>query len=318
MNIRWRLVVLLLFTSNTAIAQELRNVDVGDIIASSMTSFYVAVEKGHFREERLQVRLISMTGDVMVRAALSGNIAFGMGFGAPALAAANGLPIKIIAGMLQKPVYSLYASVGFKGKTTKDLKGRKVGITGFGAASEHAARAILNHHGLEPVKDVALIPLRSATNMLLGIQSGSVDAAILWPPHSFQAEKIGMIKLEYLGDLLDMPNSGLFTSEDILHKEPDLLRRFLRAANKGIRYLHNGGNKDEIVRLLMRKFKLEQDTAEAAYRFIINAHTRDGLLTDASVKKFIEVGLPGEHRNKNVSQIFDFGPLREVLSKGPQ
>lgn len=304
--------------SSRSLAQEFRQLDVGDIIASSMTSFYVAVEKNYFKEEGFHVRLISMTGDVMVRAVLSGNIPFGMGFGAPALAAANGLPIKIIAGMLQKPVYSLYASVGFNGRTTKDLVGRKIGITGFGAASEHAARAILNYHGLEPIKDVALIPLRSATNMLLGIQSGSVDAAILWPPHSFQAEKLGMIKLDYLGDILDMPNSGLFTSEDILRRQPDLVKQFLSATVKGIKFLHNEKNKEEIVRVLMRKFKLEKDTAEAAYRFIIHAHTADGLLTEASMKKFIEVGLPLERRNKNISDIFELKPLREVLGKAQQ
>ena len=182
--------VFLFLGISPGFAQEMRQLDVGDIVASSMTAFYVSVEKGYFKEERFNVRQIAMTGDVMVRAVLAGNIPFGMGFGAPALAAANGLPVKIIVGMLQKPVYSLYAGAGLKVRNTKDLVGKKVGITGFGAASEHAARAILTYRGLEPIKDVALIPLRSASNMVLGIQTGAVDAAILWPPHSFKRRRL--------------------------------------------------------------------------------------------------------------------------------
>jgi ABC-type nitrate/sulfonate/bicarbonate transport system substrate-binding protein len=302
------------FSYGNVFAQE-QQLDVGDIVASSMTAFYVSVEKGYFKEERLNVRQISMTGDVMVKAVVSGSVPFGMGFGAPALAAANGLPVKIIIGMLQKPVYSLYAGSAFNGRTPKDLRGKKLGITGFGAATEHAARAILAHHGLEPLKDVALVPLRSATNMVVGIQTGAVDAAILWPPHSFRAEKMGMVKLEYLGDILDMPNSGLFTSEQVLRSQPDLVRRFLRSTVKGINFLRDRTNRQSVLQTLMRKFKLDSETASASYDFIIQAHTEDGLLADAAIKKFLEVGLPPEHRSRNIDDIFDFGPLREVLNR---
>jgi hypothetical protein len=65
----------------------------------------------------------------------------------------------------------------------------------------------------------------------------------------------------------------------------------------------------------MTKFKLESDTAEASYRFIAQAHTSDGLLTESSMKKFIEVGLPSEYKNKKANDIFELRPLREALAE---
>jgi ABC-type nitrate/sulfonate/bicarbonate transport system substrate-binding protein len=306
--------ILLLVISPVAHAQTLRPVYVGDILSATVTSFYIAIERGFFKEQGLEIKLVRMAGDVMVRAVTSGNVAFGTAFSSGALGAASGLPVKIVVGTLQKPIFTLYARPESRVKRTRDLKGKKVGVTGFGTATDHAARTILHHHGLEPARDVALIPLKSIPNLLAGIQSGSVDAAILFPPYSFRAEKAGMVKLDYLGDILEMPNSGIFTSDDILKKDRDLLRKFLSATVKGIAFLLNDRQKDQNVALMMNYFKLDKDTAEASYNFIRSVHTPHGILSDASMKKFIEVGLMEEHKNKKVEDIFAFGPLKEILA----
>lgn len=306
--------LLLLAYSNVAYAQTLRQVYVGDILSATVTSFYIAIEKGFFKDQGLEIKLVRMPGDVMVRAVTSGNVAFGTAFSSGALGAASGLPVKIVVGTLQKPIFTLYARPESRVKRTRDLKGKKVGITGFGTATDHAARTILHHHGLEPARDVALIPLKSIPNLLAGVQSGSVDAAILFPPYNFRAEKAGMIKLDYLGDILEMPNSGIFTSDDILKKDRELLRKFLSATVKGIAFLLNDRQKDQTVELMMNYFTLEKDAAEASYHFIKSVHTTNGILNETSMKKFIEVGLMEEHKNKKVEDIFAFGPLKEILA----
>ena len=305
--------ISLLALSTVASAQTLRPVYVGDILSATVTSFYIAIEKGFFKEQELEIKLVRMAGDVMVRAVTSGNVAFGTAFSSGALGAASGLPVKIVVSTLQKPIFTLYARPQSRVKQTRDLKGKKVGVTGFGTATDHAARTILHHHGLQPSRDVALIPLKSIPNLLAGIQSGSVDAAILFPPYSFRAEKAGMVKLDYLGDILEMPNSGIFTSDEILKKDQELLRKFLSATLKGIAFLLNDRQKDQTVGLMMNYFKLEKDAAEASYDFIKSVHTSNGILSEASMKKFIEVGLMEEHKNKKVEDIFAFGPLKEIL-----
>jgi NitT/TauT family transport system substrate-binding protein len=305
--------IALLVIPTLGYAQTLRPVYVGDILSATVTSFYIAVEKGFFKEQGLDIKLVRMPGDVMVRAVTSGNVAFGTAFSSGALGAARGLPVKIVVGTLQKPIFTLYARQESRVRKTLDLKGKKVGITGFGTATDHAARTILQHHGLEPAREVALIPLKSIPNLLAGIQSGSVDAAILFPPYSFRAEKAGMVKLDYLGDIIEMPNSGIFTSDDVLKRDRELLRKFLSGTLKGIALLLDDRRKDENVELMMNYFKLERDAAEASYQFIKGIHTSNGILNEASMKKFIEVGLMEEHKGRRVEDIFAFGPLKELV-----
>src|SRR5439155_24363488 len=75
------------------------------------------------------------------------------------------------------------------------LKGKKVGITGVGAATETAARMALRSLHMDPVADVTMANLGTAQNILAALQSGAVDAGVLSSPTNLQARAPGMREL---------------------------------------------------------------------------------------------------------------------------
>ena len=71
------------------------------------------------------------------------------------------------------------------------LKGKKVGISRLGGASDFSIRYALNHWGLVPDKDVAIIQVGGEPESLLALQNKAVDAAILSEPFASLAKRNG-------------------------------------------------------------------------------------------------------------------------------
>ena len=63
-----------------------------------------------------------------------------------------------------------------------DLKGKKIGVTRFGSATDISARIALERNSLVPGKDVTLLQLGGIGEILAGLRGGSIDAGILSPP----------------------------------------------------------------------------------------------------------------------------------------
>src|SRR5437773_2441042 len=83
--------------------------------------------------------------------------------------------------------------------------------------------------GLDPDKDVNILAIGGGTNVWSAIQSGAVEAAILWPPFDVVANKMGMKKLLFVGDLIKLLGGGVMAPDQILRDNPDRAKRFLRA-----------------------------------------------------------------------------------------
>lgn len=72
-------------------------------------------------------------------------------------------------------------------KTVEDLKGKVLGSTGFGAASDIALRAMLVRHNLNPAKDTTIIQVAYA-NMPAFLKERKADLVAAVPPFAFDPE----------------------------------------------------------------------------------------------------------------------------------
>ena len=81
------------------------------------------------------------------------------------------------------------------------------------------------------------------------------------PPFTNMAEKMGMVRLAYVGDAIQMPMSGLVTSEKLIQQQPELVRRFVRATVKGLRFFLDKKNEGESIAALNRVTKMEPEVA---------------------------------------------------------
>src|SRR5262249_34044029 len=156
---------------------------------------WVAKEAGYFNAEGLDVELIRVGGSTrMVAAMLGGSTPLIQAGASAALSAGSaGGNVVIIAATGNISPFHLMARPEIK--QPSDLKGKKTGITTFGSTSDQVVRLALKQFGLEPIKDVALLPFGGQPEAFAALQSGAVQAAPLSYPIYAKAAKLGMREL---------------------------------------------------------------------------------------------------------------------------
>jgi NitT/TauT family transport system substrate-binding protein len=178
---------------------------------------WIAKEAGYLNAEGLDVELIRVGGSTRMVAALLGGSAPLIHAGAPAAFAASaaGSDNVIIAAIGSMSPFRLMARPEIK--QPADLKGKKAGITTFGSTSDQMVRLALKHFGLEPNKDVALLPLGGQPEAFAAMQGGSVQIV----PMSYPL---------YLSAL----NGSVITTRSYVAQQRDTAMRFMRAFVRGM------------------------------------------------------------------------------------
>jgi ABC-type nitrate/sulfonate/bicarbonate transport system substrate-binding protein len=147
----------------------------------------MAQQKGFFRDENTEAEIIRMNPNVAVTALARGDIDYCQLFGAVVGGAIAGLPIRIVAGYLDNWPMTLIAQPEFK--TLKDLKGKTLGISSFGATPDLAARMTLKQVEIDPEKEIKILTLGSHAARLTALKQRVVDLIVISPPADTQMEK---------------------------------------------------------------------------------------------------------------------------------
>ena len=206
----------------------------------SYGAYFVALEKGYFAAEQLDLEMVAAGGGAATPALMSGTVDFSTSSGSAVSAILKGAPLKVVLTMAVALPFNLWAT-GPEIKSLADLAGKPVGVQTRGDLFELALRAALLKQGLSP-DSIIYSPLGIGTAQRLAImQTGSMPAVIL----SILDEQVarahgGMARAHLLFDMrkdLQMPYNGLATSNDLIAKNPELIRRFLRGVMKGVRYM---------------------------------------------------------------------------------
>ena len=110
--------------------------------------FHVAVEKGYYAHEGLEVELIQMRDTVANQALIGGNVEFATPGGASLTAIIAGLPARIVFTGFQRPFWHLYVRAEIR--EIAALKGKRIGIPGgIGGAPDQYLREVLRRFGLD-------------------------------------------------------------------------------------------------------------------------------------------------------------------------
>src|SRR5918995_4205306 len=97
---------------------------------------------------------------------------------------------------------------GRKGiKSIREVK--RIAISRFGSNADFAARFLLQREGMRPDVDVALLQVGNQSNRIAATETNNADAAMLTPPMTLQARKLGMTLL-LDASKLNIPYSSLF------------------------------------------------------------------------------------------------------------
>ena len=315
----WKFTLRIIFFSLLSMILLAANVEAGRVRVAipstthAVLAFSTSRDKGYYRDEGLDVELILMSAPIASRALLSGDVEVATVGGAGLLPVLSGAPLRFIFTTYNRPMFWLFGKAEIR--SVKELKGKRVGVSGIGSGPDSLLREALRRNALEG-RDVAILSLGVMPTIYSGLQSGVVDAAMLSPPFTFRAEEDGFRELIAFPkqDLVEMQGS-ILVKESFLQSDPATLEKFIRATYKGFLYIKQ--NRSGTIPILGRYLKVKEDLAAKAYEQVVRpAMTQDGTLNEEMQKKAVENVLKRLDLKEAppLSRIFDFSIARKVVT----
>ena len=109
------------------------------------------------------------------------------------------------------------------------LKGQSIGSLNPGGLVDTLLRKVIVQNGLSPERDFILLNMGGTPERYAALKSGTLAASMLSAPHSLRAEKEGFTKIAATRDYVDVPGTALVAHADKIKKQPEMIKRFLRA-----------------------------------------------------------------------------------------
>ena len=200
-------------------------------------SFFIALKKGYFAAEGLDVELQEAGGGTATPALLSGSIQGSASAASAISAILRGAALRVVAVFQDTLPYDIWAQPDIR--TLADLKGKAVGVATRGDTFEIATRLVLQGAGISP-DSVGYTPIGFGSTAGAALETGALPAVVLSHSQGLFMRDKGQLKnahvLTALMGKVRMPYAGFVMSEKTLYGDPALAKRILRAIVKGIRY----------------------------------------------------------------------------------
>jgi NitT/TauT family transport system substrate-binding protein len=243
-------------------------------IGAASLSTWVAVDAGIFHKHGLDVGLIYIGGGPRAMSTTIANetqITQGAGTGS-ILARLGGADTVTVATLLDTTPQSLMANTNIR--SPQDLKGKKLGVTRFGALSDFGLRKYLQTVGLDAEKDVTILQLGGLPEILAALQSGAIHAGTLSSPALTKAKQLGFKEMMDLGDLgIRYPGLSYMTTESYIKTNRPIVINFLKAIIDSTHYLKR--NKDVSIRVLKKYTKIDEPSVlEETYQLFTQRYFR--------------------------------------------
>ena len=270
----------------------------------------VAAKRGFFKEEGLDVEIVRMNANVAMSSLISGDVDYTMIFASVIRAAMRGIPLKVIAVLIDSPPYAFIARPEIT--AMKALKGKTVGIGVYGSSNDIIARMMLERSGIDPEKETKLVAFGSDAARFAALKEGLVEAAIIAPPADAQARKVGLNVLARANDLFKFPHIGLGTTNKKLTENPQEITRVIRAFIKANRFVRD--HRQEAINVLADWGRTQKEDAIASYDSTWQVFSPDGAMPDDGMRLVLDDAQKALKATRTfaINEVADAGPLREA------
>ena len=288
-------------------------------LESSNAVWYVAQERGFYKKNSLEAELLFipstttsvsslLAGDVQVANASGGGVASAVVAGADLLMVAcylNSLPYELI--------------VNENVKSAEDMKGKSIGISRVGSASDVAARALIRGLGLEPDKQVPIIQVGGPAERAASFRSGRI-AGFPSPPGIIHLTKgMPFRVLISTSDFLkrfEFPYICATTTRSYLTRQREIVKRVIMAHIEATQYFKS--HKEDSKKIIAKYSRISnEEYLEAAYTASAKLYDAVPLVTRSGVATQIKEATgrkPGAQLQ--VGDLVDDGIVRELQKSG--
>jgi NitT/TauT family transport system substrate-binding protein len=229
-------------------ASSLTKLQVGLVGGISDAGFYIAMDKGYFKEQGIELEVTRFDSAAKMIAPL-GTGQLDIGGGAPSAGLLNAIarevPLKIVADKGNMDPGHGYEAMMVrkeqldKFKTAADLKGKNVAISARDISPEVTLDTFLRSGGLT-IKDVNVVTIAHA-DMGQALSNGSIDMGMPIEPFVTQYAEKGIAAIWHRNDEV-FPRQQVAVvlyGPKFLADRPELAKKFMLAYLKAIRYYHD-------------------------------------------------------------------------------
>ena len=307
-------VILSLSAAGAAYAERVRIAY--SAISGAQLPLWVAQDKGLFKRQGLDTDLLYIGGgSVVVQAMLGGEVQFTRA-AAPGIVQASlrGAELVMIANTVNTLVYSVMTRPDVK--SPEDLRGKVLGVTRLGGATDYVVGLLTKKWGFQRGKDYKVFQTGGMPQLLTALKNGVVDAGIISPPSNLQGLKIGLKELIDVSDLgIVFVNSPLSATRSFIKNHRDIVLKMLRAYCEGIQQAR--GDKESAIKILARNARVEDpEILQELYRIYGSRHLERIPYVKAEGLEEILITMGKEGANAKAADFVDNSLLQELDREG--
>jgi ABC-type nitrate/sulfonate/bicarbonate transport system substrate-binding protein len=204
-------------------------------LGGSQASFWIPYEAGIFRKHGLDVELLYVAGGGRAgQVVQSGEVPIGV-FTGGAVINANlaGGDLVVIASSMNVMTFAVMARPEIR--RAEDLKGKKIGISRFGSATDFGLRYAEEKWPVKRQRDFAVIQVGGVTDVFNALRAGALDAAVINAELAILARREGFRELADIAKMgISFPTSSVITTRSFIKRNENTVRKFTRAFVEGV------------------------------------------------------------------------------------
>src|SRR5262245_44636876 len=277
----------------------------------AVLSFLAAKTNGYYAAEGLDAELVAMLAPTSNVSVLSCSVEFSAVPFAGLTTALRGAPLKVLFCQNDRPQHVLFAKSDLQ--NIKALRGRKIAVVGPGAIDDVLLREVFSANGMDGGKDATILSMGAAETRFAALASGTVDAAVLIAPFTFNAKEAGFRELiTFKDEGFVLPSGGIVARDDLLKTDPSTVEKFVRTTLMG--FLLTRDNRGAAIKILSRNLKIEEPTAARIYDSARPTMTADGALSEEAQKKVLSFVMKqvGVKEAPPYEKVFDFSFIKKA------
>jgi len=312
---------LLLLVIATADAQSQDKIKLAYSSTDTLNQIWtIAQNAGFYKKNGLDVDLVYIgSTTVGIAAIVSQDIQVGNAAGSGvANAAVRGADTVSVGCVINVLAYELVVLDSIK--SAEDLKGKSIGISRFGSASDVAARELLKGLNLRPMEDVKILQVGGASERAAGFSRGII-AGFPSPPGNVHLIP-GGLPHRILADMADLPKPYplpficAVTTKSYLAKNRSVVKRVVMSLIEASHYFRT--NKDGAQKVVAKYLRgANKAYLDTSYNSTVKILERVPYTTREGMKIQLDDALKQAPASKvTVDNVIDDSVVRELEKEG--